>query len=430
MNNKKSITEYLDFRTAMVLLLLFSFSLGQVYRHLLVILAIIGIILCIRHIKTLKYEPAIQLLILLFICLWIPMLISLIDAEYLKRSASVTARFLMFPLAGSVILYWILRPDMANKLLWGTMFIVLFWTIDGLIQFAWNHDIFGNPLYTDGRLTGTFSSWPHLGVILAIFLPVYLESLYQLSLKSRWSWLLILPVLSVILLGGGRSSWMLTIVALFSYFIYFQRAGRSFSWRRGILLGVITTVLAAAIIWNVDWLSQRVNNTLGIFSGEYKLIDKATSKRPPVWQTALNMSSEHWLNGVGPRTFQLFYKEYTTAPDDPFINAPAGHPHLFILEVAAETGLLGLMGYIVFATILIRQIKSTLNSRHSDAAPWGLAACVAAFPLSSTMSFYAYFSSCLIWMLLIIYIALSIPLRPPTQHAIEGSKNYVETANN
>jgi len=428
MINKASFSEYLDLKLAIVLLLLFSFSLGEVYRHLLAILAIAGIFLWIRHVKTLKHEPAVRLLIILFLCLWIPMLISLVDAGYIERSASATARFLIYPLAGATLLYWILQPSMAKKLLWGTMGIVLFWTIDGLVQFTSGYNIFGHPLYPGGRLTGMFSNWPHLGVILAVFLPVYLEGAYQLSLKSRWAWLLVLPVLIVILLGGGRSSWMLTAVALIGYCVYFFRAGRSFSWLRALSLGLTLVMVSTVTIWNVDWLSQRVNHTFGLFSGDFSLIRQATSERPPVWSTAWNMSGEHWLNGVGPRAFQYSYKEYSIMPDDPFINAPAGHPHLFLLEVAAETGLLGLIGYIVFLTILITKIQRTVKSQYSDAVPWGLSAIVAAFPLSSTMSFYAYFSSCLIWTLIIIFIALANPLSLPIQRVIEGGRHPLETS--
>ena len=193
------------------------------------------------------------------------------------------------------------------------------------------------------------------------------------------------------------------------------------------LLVITTVFIGVVIISNVDWLSQRFKNSLGLFSSDIELIRQATSERPPVWSTAMNMSSKHWFNGVGPRAFQSLYQKYSIMPDDPFINTPAGHPHLFILEVAAETGLVGLIGYIIFSTILIRQIQSTINSQYSDAAPWGLSAIVAAFPLSSTMSFYAFFSSCLIWTFIIIFIALSNPLSLPTQHAIEGNMRSVET---
>lgn len=430
MFNKTSLLQHIDARFFMVLLLLLSFSLGEVYRQLLVIVAIFGIYLCIRRYKFLKQEPAIRFLILIFLCIWIPMLLALPDAEHLERSASVTGRFLIFPLAGSVLVYWILRPDMAKRLLWGTVGIMLFWTIDGLVQFTLGHDILGNPAYPNGRLTGTFSHWPHIGVILAIFLPVYLEGLYQLSLKTRWAWLLILPVLVVILLGGGRSSWMLTAIALIFYFIYFKNMGRRFSWLRSLLFGTISIALISVVTLNVEWLSQRVDSTLGLFSGDYKTFRLATSRRPPIWSTALNMSSRHWINGVGPRGFQSSYKEYSTTPDDPFLNEPAGHPHLFVLEVSAETGLIGITGYVIFFILLIRHMRFTTGSHYADVVPWGLAGLVAAFPLSSTMSFYAYFSSCLMWTLVIIYIALSRPLSRSEQYMAKDDNRVEVTVKN
>lgn len=429
MFSKRSLSDHLQLKLIMVLLLLFSFALGEVYRYILGLLSIIGLIMCIRYFNTLRSDPKIHLLLLLFLFIWIPMLIALVDAEYIRRSAAVTARFLIFPLAGIVLLYWILQPNMAKKLLWGTMGIVAFWTIDGLVQSVSGHDLLGLPSFGDGRLAGMFYPWPHLGVVLAIFLPVYLEGLYQLSLKFRWAWLLILPVLSIILLGGGRSSWMLTGVALCSYVIYYKLAGRPFAWLRGLLLGISCLFIAALTVWNVDWLSQRVNNTLGLFSGDYQLFSRATSERPPVWSTAWNMAGDHWFNGVGPRAFQSSYQQYSTAAGDPFINAPAGHPHLFVLEVAAETGLIGVIGYLVFLIFLVRQIASAIKSGHSHAVPWGLAAFVGAFPLSSTMSFYAYFSSCLIWTLVMIFVALSHQSTHNIPLMTERNHRSAETAN-
>jgi O-antigen ligase len=427
---KSPLPKNFDLRLITALLLVVSFSLGEVYRYLLVMLAIFGIFLVIRRYDSIKNVPGIRFLLLLFLCIWVPMLVALIDAEYLERSASVTGRFVIFPLAGIALLYSILRQDLTQKLLWGTCGIVILWTIDGLIQFIWGHDILGNPAYSDGRLTGTFSNWPHVGVILAIFLPVYLEGLYQMSMKSRWSWLLILPVLFVILLGGGRSSWVLTAIALIIYFIYFKKLGRQFSWRRSFLLAATSLVLFTVTTLNVDWLSQRVNTSLGIFSGDYKSFRLATSLRPPIWTTALNMSTHHWINGVGPRAFQSSYRKYSTMPDDPFLTNSAGHPHLYILEVAAETGLIGIAGYIIFFILVIRHMSTVMRSRYSNVIPWGIAGLVAAFPLSSTMSFYAYFSSCLMWTLFIIYIAFSMPVNRVRGSATKDEIEVAKSAEN
>lgn len=340
------------------------------------------------------------------------MLFALIDAEYVTRSARVTGRYLIYPLTGIVLLYWLLKPGMALKLLWGTVIVMLIWSVDGLIQFFTGSNLFGHtPSYGGIRLTGMFYPWPHLGVVLAILLPVYLEGLYRLSRKTSWAGLLILPVLAVILLGGGRSSWMLAIIAVIIYLVYFFMAGRRFSLLKFLILGVLSLSLIISIVWNVDWLNVRAKQTLEIFSEDYALVNRATSLRLPIWDTAINMSKAHWLNGIGARAFQNSYQDYST-PDDPFYNEPAGHPHLFFLEVAAETGGIGIMAYLAFLAIIIRQIKATLKTVNEQAIPWGLAALIAAFPLSSTMSFYASFSSCLMWFLVIVFIAFSCPVVP------------------
>ena len=72
-----------------------------------------------------------------------------------------------------------------------------------------------------------------------------------------------------------------------------------------------------------------------------------------ICQVAYSIFKEHPVNGIGPRGFRFVYHEYAKLDDDNIetksdrlnylfsLNLPPTHPHLLILEVLAETGVIG-----------------------------------------------------------------------------------------
>jgi len=119
-----------------------------------------------------------------------------------------------------------------------------------------------------------------------------------------------------------------------------------------------------------------------------------------LWSAGWQAFTEHWFNGVGVRGFgsylidtQLMASESVSA---------SWHPHLTVLEIAAETGLIGIAGYGVLLYLLIGYLRD-------DRRPVAIAALVALlaiFPLSSAVSLYSFFGGNLIFLtftLLIVF---------------------------
>jgi O-antigen ligase len=148
--------------------------------------------------------------------------------------------------------------------------------------------------------------------------------------------------------------------------------------------------------------------TAGLFSGNYEKANQATSLRLPIWAVAARVAKDHWINGVGPRGFRYIYPRYVPKDDfwmriDP-MHGP-NHPHQFLLEVVAECGGIGLMGYMFALFYWIRfGITASRNKMH-DALPWIAAVFVAIMPINAHMAFYASFWSCITWWLLAISLA-------------------------
>ena len=65
------------------------------------------------------------------------------------------------------------------------------------------------------------------------------------------------------------------------------------------------------------------------------------------WQAASQMSADHWLKGVGPGNFALFYTQYKI----PAALETITDPHNFLLSILTQYGPLGLIGFLVMLAL-------------------------------------------------------------------------------
>jgi len=87
------------------------------------------------------------------------------------------------------------------------------------------------------------------------------------------------------------------------------------------------------------------------------------------------------------------------------------HPHLYLLEVAVDTGVPGLVGYALFFVFLGRR----LFDNRPEVALTSLVVILALFPLNSSVSFYSYFNGNILFLTLALLIALDRDLQPLPQ---------------
>ena len=73
---------------------------------------------------------------------------------------------------------------------------------------------------------------------------------------------------------------------------------------------------------------------------------------------AFNIFQENYLNGIGIKEFRIEYSAYVTK----FKFACTSHPHNIYLEIAAETGIITLICFIlIFLKVLKIFITNTLQ---------------------------------------------------------------------
>ena len=176
-------------------------------------------------------------------------------------------------------------------------------------------------------------------------------------------------------------------------------------------LAVLALVLIAA--FRHPAFQQRVDQTLGLFRDDPQAVDMATGMRLSLWKTAWNMYRAHWINGVGPRGFRYDYLRHA-GPDDYWVanfdpgeqKYPQSHPHQMLLEVMAETGTIGLIGYLLLLALLINGLRTTPSNCRMHVWPWGVATLVAWFPGNAHMALYASYWGTIAWWLLLVTVGM------------------------
>ena len=244
----------------------------------------------------------------------------------------------------------------------------------------------------------------------------------------------LVPCFLVIALSGSRASWGSLAIAIAGYLLYLilwaERPSAGSTRRQLKDVGTVTAaIVLMASLATFGWrrvaerawatVQPRIESLSGLWSGDRKKIELAVTYRLSIWETGLNMWSAHWLNGVGPRGFQRAYQEFNPETDYYLLHdgryGAAKTPHIQLLEIATESGVIGLLGYLILATVFLRSLGRLECASFRSTFPFALVLIVVLFPFSGHMAFYGVRAAGLIWWSIIANAcALSVASRPAT----------------
>lgn len=348
--------------------------------------------------------PAVRLALVLFFGYWLPQLLAAPDSFAPRKSwieVGADLRFLPLLLFAAHVLAAPRAIRIANAAL---ALLLALWCIDALLQAASGWSL-GGPAQGD-RLSGIFGDDNlKLGGVIAVLAPFGLIEAWR-----RAGWRGALPafalVLTVVLLAGARAAWI--SLALVVACVLWQRLGP----RRGALaLGaaLVVALLAGVVAEALSpRFAARVDRTATALTGDRAALDHALAGRLPIWDTALAMSAAHPINGVGVRAFRHAYPTYA-APGDPWVDADRGtgalHAHQLLLELASETGLLGLLCWSIAAFAGWQAWRRAARAVRERAAAPAIALLAMLFPFNTHYAVYSSFWSLLLMAMLALFVA-------------------------
>lgn len=200
-----------------------------------------------------------------------------------------------------------------------------------------------------------------------------------------------LPAIALLLSGARR-------YAILAAPLVFAIAGIAFSLSRGGISGFVVGLLVLLMWARARWMAlglialftllTLMNANPVVKSDQFGVVEKrlsslrdpthgANAQRPEIWATAINVAADHPFFGVGVNQFQAeASRRGLTEYGSPLENA-----HSIPFSLLAETGLLGLSAFLLFAGQLgaraVRALRAADSARYALAL--GIAAALAGF---------------------------------------------------
>ncbi len=355
-----------------------------------------------------QIRSAAALVVPLYLCYWLPMVFSSVDAVDPGKSWVQTLVSLRFP-AAALSMAVLLRPPSARwRVLRWTALVLLFWAVDGFVQLLFGNDLFGIAMHPD-RLNALFiKKYQFFGPTLAMLSPIALE--YARRQWPPWAWALTFTLLlGAVLISGMRAGWLTMAIVLVTYAaLMVQRENREL--RRTMLSVPVLLVVVVGMSYLVSpMFQQRLEITRDIFKGTELAVDRASSERLPIFRAAWNMYRAEPINGVGVRGFSTAYIDFAEA-NDPHIRKSGGargatHAHNVVLEVMSDTGTIGLIGLLTGFVLAWRRWRVATPAGRQESFPYVLSLALILFPLNSHFAIYGTYTSSLIWFLVGLWAA-------------------------
>lgn len=358
-----------------------------------VFLSLVGaILLLVREPQAIRHHPGAKLFLWLFAAYTGAALVSALDAVAPGKSWLTLAGLLRYAPLGVYTCFAMRRPGKVRSLYLATAVVVAVWVVDAWVQALTGYGLGGAS--NAERLSGIFGATNlKLGPALTALAPFLLW-----GARERWGRrglvLAFLVALGPVLLSGSRASWL--CYGLVALGFLWREAGSVRRFAVACMASAVAVILAGLLAWHVSpRFHDRIASTLPALSGTSAGVDAALTGRLDIWTTSLRLFAAHPINGVGVRGFRVAYPSYAP-PDDHFLTMEkcgdgegACHAHQVVLEVATETGTIGLLAWLAAAVFAARTWWRAGPVARERAFPATVALVAILFPLNTHMAFYS-----------------------------------------
>jgi O-antigen ligase len=301
-------------------------------------------------------------------------------------------RFLLFAAA---LESWILNEIWMRRLLWVATGVLVFTSLDSLLQYFHGSDVFGNPRWGPERLSAMFQR-PRVGIFITKLMFPVVFGAFAWHAWRRGNWWpsmafagLVLLLLTAIYLSGERMALLLALMGL-SLGALLQKG-----MLRMLVAGALSLAIAAAVVLSIanpTLISRHVDETVDTMN------NLGTSPYGKIWTSGLELAKEHLVFGAGMKNFRVAC---------PNLDLPVSvaercstHPHNTYLEWADEAGIPGLLGFLILVGALFRRLWRTVSQ--SGYGVWLLGPMVSMvvylWPLGPTGSFFSNWAGGMFWL--------------------------------
>ena len=272
--------------------------------------------------------------------------------------------------------------------------------LDALLRKEIIHGILGeHPAHAFGRMTGPYENPIDLATYLMVLIPVLLGFLTGCRGWRRLGvWALLLTLTVCLARTEAFGAWLgLGIGGL-----VLVGCGTVATRRRGLILLLVGGFLGLAFLQSTGRVREIVSPS-----------EIGKTDRWVMWQAALGMIRDRPILGHGVNTFMANYLRYRVGGE-----RQPRYAHNCFLQVAAETGILGLATFLwllgALAWLWWRAVHALKEQPHSREILLGLGAGLLAFLAQSAIdtNFYSLRQAALFWTLAGLVVGMAATILP------------------
>ncbi len=331
----------------------------------------------------------------------------LFSINKLQSSITYVAFLGHFILMLSIIFFINNDNDFKNKLSKILFYIIIFVSLDTILQYFTGTDIFGYKISTSHgvRLSGPFGDEYVVGAFLSKLF--FLSILFLDSKKFRYyNICLILMILIIIILSNERSASLMFLVASFFYFIF----NNFFSIKEKIIkLLLFFSIIISLFSFNPqlkDHFIDRTFEQIGITQTNKNMHNNFwDSQWGAHYLTSIEIFKDYPFLGSGADTFRYICskKEYSNINSAESKVRCNTHPHNIFIEILSELGIIGFLIFISFLSyILIKLLKNFyyFRKQSNEELIYILSFIILFNPIQTTGSFFSTWNGIFYWILL------------------------------
>jgi O-antigen ligase len=221
------------------------------------------------------------------------------------------------------------------------------------------------------RLTGPIGEQNYFAQIMAVLIPVAAGLAFTSRGPQRWLyWIATLLICGAVVMTYSRGTLVSLALAIpFALLFGFLRLRH---------LAVIALCGALAVAAS-PYLAKRVTSigdvamkSVGLRAGGFRNADWASRGRATEMHAAGLMFLDHPLFGTGPGLAPEYMPEYAALAGG-FVRAANRRTHSLYLQLAAETGLVGLFAFLGMIAMVLLPVNAVRRGlQHGDRQLWGL----------------------------------------------------------
>lgn len=260
-----------------------------------------------------------------------------------------------------------MNPHLSKCLLHTSLLCILVVSIDGIYQYFFELNIFGNEKHSYNRLTGLFGDEPIIGRYVAYLSMFTFALIFQNYKKSTkvlpLSMIFLMTSEILVFLSGERAPlfYLIFFTILITIFFASIRLHRIISFIiSGILIFSIIAINPSSKTRIIDLTRDQLKQT-------YFPYLPYSSHHEEHYASALKMLSDKPIFGIGTNLFR-FKCNYTKYEYKTFEGSCSTHPHNFYIQIFAELGIIGFLFLTTFFLYLffinLRQFAFLIRSKN------------------------------------------------------------------